>query len=281
MQRGVDRDTAHRVTVRPKVVALCGGAINSPMVLLRSGINANDRVGRRTFLHPVVALAGIYDEVIAPYFGAPQSIGSHQFIDRGADSYGVFLEASPMHPMLTASASGEFGPDLGELMSQLAHVSGLLSLHVDGLLPGDEGGTVSVRSDGRPNIDYPVSERLASAMSFSHELLAKIHFAAGARQVATLHTKPVVMRSADDVRLLAGAAYGGGQHAIFSAHQMGGCAMGPKPETSVVDTNLRHHDVPNLFVVDGSVLPTALGVNPSQTIYGLAHRARGDVAGAV
>jgi choline dehydrogenase-like flavoprotein len=42
----------------------------------------------------------------------------------------------------------------------------------------------------------------------------------------------------------------------------------------VVDVEHRHHRVPNLFVVDGSVLPTALGVNPSQTIYGLAHRAR-------
>ena len=89
MQRGADKDTVHRVKVRPKVVALCGGAINSPMVLLRSGLDPNKRVGRRTFLHPVVALAGVYDEVISPYFGAPQSIGSHHFIDRGADKYGI------------------------------------------------------------------------------------------------------------------------------------------------------------------------------------------------
>jgi len=55
---------------------------------------------------------------------------------------------------------------------------------------------------------------------------------------------------------------------------MGGCAMSSAPERGVVDSDLRHHHVPNLFCVDGSVFPTALGVNPSQTIYGLAHRAR-------
>jgi len=63
--------------------------------------------------------------------------------------------------------------------------------------------------------------------------------------------------------------------------EMGGCGMGKDPATSVVDADLRHHRVKNLFVVDGSALPTALGVNPCETIYGLAHRARDVVAGAV
>jgi choline dehydrogenase-like flavoprotein len=62
---------------------------------------------------------------------------------------------------------------------------------------------------------------------------------------------------------------------------MGGCAMGPDAATSVVDLDLRHHTLKNLFVVDGSVFPTALGVNPSETIYGVAHMARDVVASAV
>ena len=150
MERGRDRDTAHTVTVRPKVVALCGGAINNPVLLFRSELNPNGRVGLRTFLHPVVSMAGIYDEQVDPYYGAPQSIGSHQFIDRGPDKVGYFLEAAPMHPMLTASAAGVFASKLGELMQQLPHISGLLALQVDGLLPGDDGGTTTLRPDGRP-----------------------------------------------------------------------------------------------------------------------------------
>ena len=92
--------------------------------------------------------------------------------------------------------------------------------------------------------------------------------------VHSLHTNAVALHGDADLGKLDAARYGAQQHAIFSAHQMGGCAMGPRPQTSVVDPNLRHHELKNLFVVDGSVLPTALGVNPSQTIYGLAHRAR-------
>ncbi len=281
MQRGRDRDANHTVTVRPKVVALCGGAINNPVLLLRSQLNPNGRVGLRTFLHPVIALAGIYEDLVAPYYGAPQSIGSHQFIDRGADRMGYFLEAAPMHPMLTASAAGVFGADLDELMQSLPHISGLLALHVDGLLPGDDGGRAFLRPDGRPGIEYPVKPHLVEAMRDSHRSLTRVHLAAGAKEVGTLHASPLRIRSEADLSKLDNAPYGALQHAIFTAHQMGGCTMGPDPATSVVDVQHRHHTVHNLYVVDGSVLPTALGVNPSETIYGLAHRARDIVAGAV
>ncbi len=281
VQRGADRDTPHRVVVRPKVVALCGGAINSPVLLLRSDLNANGRVGKRTFLHPVIALAGIYPDRIDPYYGAPQSIGSHQFIDRGADKVGFFLEAAPMHPMLTASAAGVVGAELGSLMRRLSHVSGLIALHVDGLLPGDEGGTVGLKADGRPEIAYPIGPHLVEAMKASHEVVARIHLAAGAQEVASLHRQPVVLTKDTGIDMLRDARYGAFEHAVFTAHQMGGCAMGPNPASSVVNASLRHHQLQNLFVVDGSVLPTALGVNPSMTIYGLAHRARDVVAAAV
>ena len=97
----------------------------------------------------------------------------------------------------------------------------------------------------------------------------------------SLHAEAVEIRGEADVAKLEHAPMGALEHAIFSAHQMGGCAMGPRPEASVVDTDLRHHVLKNLFVVDGSVLPTSLGVNPSETIYGSAHRARDVVAGAV
>ena len=54
---------------------------------------------------------------------------------------------------------------------------------------------------------------------------------------------------------------------------------GESPATSVVRSDFRHHVVENLYVVDGSVFPTSLGVNPSLTVYGIAtHAARGIAA---
>ncbi len=273
--------TGIEITVRPKVAVSCAGAINSPMLLLRSGIERGGLVGQRTFLHPVVAVLGEYAERVDGWYGAPQSVHSHEFVDRGPDHVGVLLEASPVHPMLAASALRVFGSDAAQLLGGLSHASALISLAVDGLLPGDQGGTVALRSDGRLRLDYPISAPLAEAFRFGMDVLAQIHLAAGSERVFTLHPEPVILRQLGDLPLLASATYGAHQHTVFSAHQMGGCAVGPDPSTSVVDLSFRVHDMLNLFVVDGSVLPTALGVNPSETIYALAHWATDHVASAV
>jgi choline dehydrogenase-like flavoprotein len=262
-----------KVRVRAKVFVSSGGAINGPALLLRSGIRGGGRVGQRTFLHPVVGMMGRFRDPILPFYGAPQSIGSHQHIDRGPDKVGFFMEAAPLQPMLASVAFNRFGATLHELMGQLPHAASGLALMVDGLLPGDEGGTVSLHADGRPKVDYPISAALSEGFRAGHVALARMHLAAGADATMSLHAHNVEVRTEADLAKLEAAPYGALEHAIFTAHQMGGCAMGADAAGSVVGADHRCWEVPNLFVVDGSVLPTALGVNPSETIYGLAHRA--------
>ncbi|AKU93259.1 GMC family oxidoreductase [Vulgatibacter incomptus] len=278
---GTDQPTGRRIVIRPKVAVSSGGAINGPALLLRSGLNRNGRVGKRTFLHPVVAMAAFFDEKVNAFYGAPQSVGSHHFADRGPGKIGFFLETPPVHPMLAATAFCGFGSEHRDFLSRLAHVGVLIALSVDGILPGDEGGTVSLRRDGRVRVDYPVGERLEESFRASCLAMARIQLAAGAREVRSLHLEPVTLRSEADLPLLERAPWGALRHSIFTAHQMGGCAMGADPATSVVDSTLRHHEIHNLFVVDGSVFPTSLGVNPSETIYALAHWALDRVASAV
>ncbi len=280
MTRERDVPTGIQITVRPKVLALCGGAINTPALLLRSGLDRNGGTGARTFLHPVVALTGRYAQPIRGWSGAPQSVSSHQFIDRGADKVGYFFEVGPLQPVAASLTGVDFGTRMAATMSELEHLSGVLSLQVDGLVPGDVGGVVTLRPDGRPQLHYPVNTHLVEAFRDAHVNMARLHLAAGAEWVRSTHAHPVVVRSEADLAALADAPYGAHQHPIFTAHQMGGCAMGRDPRQSVVDPSHKHHAFDNLFVVDGSVLPTALGVNPSLTIYGLAHRAREAVASA-
>jgi choline dehydrogenase-like flavoprotein len=68
---------------------------------------------------------------------------------------------------------------------------------------------------------------------------------------------------------------------VFTAHLMGGCRMGDDPKASVVrSADLRHHALQNLYVIDGSVFPTSLGVNPQESIYGLARLMATRLAGA-
>ena len=275
-----DRPSGARLVVRPKVVVSSGGAINGPALLLRSGLPEGG-VGTGTWLHPVVGVMGEYADRVSAWSGAPQSVSSHQFIDRGPDKVGFFMEAAPLHPMLSALAFTGLGAEQTAMMSRLAHVASVIAIHLDGWVPGDVGGTVTLKSDGRPSLDYPVSPMLAEAFAAAHEAMARVHLAAGAKRAASLHVEPIQLRSEADLPTLAAAPYGSLEHSIFSAHQMGGCRAGADPSTSVVDPELRHHRLPNLFVVDGSVFPTALGVNPSQTIYGIARRAVGVVGEAV
>jgi len=276
-----DRPTGASLTVRPRVAVSACGAINSPALLLRSQINPNGLVGKRTLLHPVVALPALYEERINGFYGAPQAACSHHFVDRGPDHVGYFVETPPLQPMLAATGSTVFGRTQQDFMRQLPYVGVLLAICVDGLAPGCEGGEVSIRNDGRVRIDYTIGPRLLEAFRHAHRSMAQIELAAGARGAQSTHLDPIEIVTEADLAKLDDAPYGPLQHSIFSAHQMGGCQMGGRPDASVVDNTFRVREVDNLFVVDGSVFPTALGVNPSETIYALARMASQHVAAAL
>jgi choline dehydrogenase-like flavoprotein len=100
--------------------------------------------------------------------------------------------------------------------------------------------------------------------------MARIQLAAGALEVRSLHTPPVVLRSERDLPRLEQAPWERLRVKVLTAHQMGGCAMGGDRRSSVVDSTLRYWDLDNLFVVDGSVFPTGVGVNPQESIFGIA-----------
>jgi choline dehydrogenase-like flavoprotein len=267
-----DRPAGKRVTVRAKEFVVAGGAINSPALLLRSKLpDPHGRVGKRTWLHPVVAMRAIFEKRIDPFYGAPQSVSSHHFIERPG-KMGFFLEAAPLHPMLASIAHPSFGAELREGMGELAHSSALIALVRDGFLLDEEGGTVTLKGDGgrRVAIHYPLGDAHFEAMRESMKALARIQIAAGAREVTSLHVPIVRIASEKDLAKVDSASLGPNRVAVFTAHQMGGCAMGVDPRVSVVNADLRHHHLSNLHVFDGSVFPTSLGVNPQESILGVA-----------
>jgi choline dehydrogenase-like flavoprotein len=107
----------------------------------------------------------------------------------------------------------------------------------------------------------------------AYRVMAQLQFAAGARQVLSVHEAAAPVASLDDareaidrlpMRRLAAR--------LVSAHVMGGCAMGPDPRASVVDENGRHHQLANLSVHDASLFPTSVGANPQLSIYAQAAR---------
>jgi choline dehydrogenase-like flavoprotein len=258
------------VRITAKRFVLSGGAINSPALLLRSGINENGRVGLRTFLHPALLSIGEYPEPIEAYYGPPQSVASHHFGHRG-EEVGFFLEAAPTHPLLASATLPGFGQVHREMFSRFPYVASHIAITIDGFHDDVQGGRVKLRPSGSPVLEYVVPERLWRTLAFAQERLAELQLASGAVRAMTTHEPPLQIKNKDDIAQIASQPWRTGSVGLFSAHQMGGCAMGDDPATSVVRSeDLRHHQVRNLHVIDGSTFPTSLGVNPQESIYGLA-----------
>jgi choline dehydrogenase-like flavoprotein len=165
---------------------------------------------------------------------------------------------------------------------QYRHSQAVIALLRDGFHEQSPGGTVLLRDDGSPVLDYPLGEYLWEGFFTAYERIAEVQFAAGARQVQPLHMDAPPYRSWAEaqagLRTLPRRPIGAG---LFSAHLMGGCAMGEDPRQAVVDSNGQHHQVPGLSVIDGSIFPTSLGVNPQMSIYGIAARLAARLAGTL
>jgi choline dehydrogenase-like flavoprotein len=279
LDRATDRPRARFVAYARRGIVLAGGAINTPALLLRSKAGTDSgQVGRRTFLHPTVPLISFYDQPIEAFYGPPQSVAVHHFADRG-DRVGYFLETAPIHPMLAALAFPGFGDAHRKIVERLPHAQATIALLIDGH-HDDEGGTVEVNRDGRIKLHYPLSESLREAGVSALSDMARLQLAAGAREVMTLHETPLVIRTEADLPGIADAPFGPNRHTMFSAHQMGGAAMSEDPARSVVDSRGRHHQLENLWIADGSIFPTSLGVNPQLSVYAHAHLFATEIAKA-
>lgn len=264
--------TGATLKLTAKYFILSAGAIGTPAILLRSGApDPHERTGARTFLHPVVAQLGELDEPADGFRGAPQGVASHHFADRG-EEVGYFLETAPVQPMLMALAIPGFGTAHTEQLKRIRHAVPHLALMIDGLHEGEEGGRVRLRPSGTAALDYRVSPKIWAAMRHAQKTLARVQLAAGMKRSSTGHTQAIVVEKEADLARIDRADYGPSRLGVFSAHVMGGAGLSDDPKRGVVRSeDLRHHQLANVHVADGSVFPTSLGVNPQLSIYGLAH----------
>ena len=259
----------------PTVVVACG-SIESPALLLRSGIGG-PAVGKNLRVHPAYAVMGIYDEPIDGWTGQLQSALSDHFFDI-EDGYGFLIEATGLLPAFFAPAlpweSGEQHKELMNVMRWMAPFITVARDHGSGEVVLDDLGRPVVRW----GLDDEVDLRLAVR---AHVELVRLHHAAGAAEVVTAHARELRWRRDEDfddyVARVEAASYAPNDVACFTAHQMGSCRMGSDPATSVADGRGELHDVKGVWIGDGSAFPTAPGVNPMVTIMSLAHRTAGHI----
>jgi choline dehydrogenase-like flavoprotein len=269
-------DPARTVTIRAKHYIVAGGAINSPALLLRSGLpDPHGLLGTRTFLHPVVISAAVFDERVEGWSGAPQSLYTDHFLHTQAidGPIGYKLEAPPLHPVIFASTLPGFGRTQAELLARFPNTHALLALMRDGFHEQSPGGRVTLRGDGSPVLDYPLNDFVMEGARRAFLSMAEMQFAAGAVNVLPVHEHAAPYATWPQAReAIAALAMKPLLTRMVSAHVMGGCAIAADERRGVVRPDGRHWQVSNLSVLDGSLFPTSIGANPQLSVYGLVNR---------
>lgn len=253
------------LTIDAPIVVVAGGAIETPALLQRSGLGGGG-VGKWLRLHPTTAVMATYPHEILPNTGISLSAMCDEFIRWNGTDYGFWIECPPMHPSFTAAAMPGFGTPHATRMKDFRHMGALIALTRDGAERRVSNGRVRVDRRGRTSIQYRLGAEDQRRVRASLAAAAELHFAAGATDVATMHTTPVVMRTRREVSQLETAPLDPNRIALFSAHVNGTCRMGIDPNQSGTTPEGERHGVRGLYIADGSLLPTALGVNPQETI---------------
>ncbi len=263
-----------------KIVAthyvLAGGAINSPAVLLRSGApDPHGRLGKRTFLHPVVMSSAVFEQKVEAWSGAPQTIYTDHFLETQAidGPIGYKLEAPPLHPLIFASTVPGMGQSQYDLLKAFPHSHTLLALMRDGFHEDASGGQVKLRGDNSPVLDYALTDFIMDGGRRALLSMMEIQFAAGALQVLPLHemAKPYTAwsQARDAVNALPMKPF---LTKVVSAHVMGGCGLAGSESLGVTRPDGVHWQLENLSIHDGSLFPTSIGANPQLSVYGAVNR---------
>ncbi len=269
--RGVARDAAGRptvtVTVRARVVVLAASAVGSAALAIASGLpDPYERAGRGLRLHPGAVVAGRFDRSIDAAQGIPQSYECTELLsfEPGSDRR-VWIVPAFAHPIGTAATLPGFGASHMRAMRDYGRLAVFTAMVHD-----ETSGRVTAGEGGRPAIHYAMNEGDRAQLARGLVACARLLFAAGAREVTIPAIPPVRVTRAAELDGLDTSFVRPHSVPLTSAHPMGTLAMGDDPRTSVVSSRGEHHQVKGLFVADGSLFPTSIGVPPQISIYAFA-----------
>ena len=256
--------SGHTLRVRADAVVVAGGALQTPLLLQRSGACVSSGwLGQNLSVHPATKVLAQFDETIDMTRGIPQS----WYIDTLA-AEGIMCEGGSVPPDVTAASVPWLGSRFMELMAEYGHLASF------GLMIQDHArGSVSRGAGGLPLIRYDMTPGDLARMQRGLALVCDVFLRAGAKRVLPFVHRHDEVRSAFDVDLLRRARLTAGDVEVTAFHPLGTCRMGTDPRRSCVGPDGEAHDTARLFVADGSAVPSSLGVNPQMTIMALALRA--------
>ncbi len=250
-------------------VLVAASAVQTPNLLRRSGLRSR-ALGEHFQCHPGYGIGGIFDDARAASFGATQGAE----ITSLRQTEHVKFETIALQPELAAVRIPGVGHEWMQrfgLYPNFAQWAMVVRAEAEGTVRPGWGGGDKVRwSPSRVDMEHAVK---------GAALLSRMMFEAGAREVWTgLHGVPSAIRSIDEVRAIDAMPPDPRLFSFISTHLFGGARMGIDPRSSVVGPDFEAHEVAGLYVVDSSVFPTNLGVNPQHSIMAMSRLAATQIA---
>lgn len=266
----IDRATGKEETIHARLVVVSCGTIESARLLLNSACekfpnglaNSQDVVGRYLHGHSTSALVGYLKDLTGQPPNNNDGATDHSYITRLDDGLRDYKGGFQIQPQ-TINFMFPF---------QAGHVSGFggaFKKRVRDLQPGlffmGGFGKVLARSDNRVTVNSRKLDQHGIPTP-----IVKFEFGENDRLLVKdleAHMKEVLRVAPVELTL-----DWGGRMSGFASHEVGACRMGADPKTSVLNSFCQTHEIPNLFVVDGSCFTTFPEKNPTLTIMALAAR---------
>ncbi len=241
-------------------VLLAASATQTPLLLARSGLRAR-ALGTLFRAHPGTGVFGVYDDPVDQNIGATQGWASTAF----RVEPGLKMETLAIPPEMVAGRLPGGGRELVRRFSEYRHLAMWVAA-----VRAESAGTVRPGLLGGPVVRYVLDEADMRRFRTGLAMVARMHFAAGARAVIPGIFGLPYKLGPDEVRRIEEGPLDPRAYIAILSHLFGGCPMASDPQVGVVDGEGRVHGTDGLWVVDASAIPTTLGVNPQHTIMGLA-----------
>lgn len=259
-----------RVTATFEIVAervcVAASATGTAALLLRSGLDdPSGQTGRSLRLHPAVVVAGDFDEPVRAWEGIPQTYECTEFLsfEPGSERR-LWIVPAFGHPMGVATMLPGWGAAHAALMGRYAHMAVFTAM-----LHDETAGVIEPDGDLGLSMRYELNPGDRAELARGLSLCARLLFAAGARRVVVPTYRPRVLTSPAEVDALTATPIDAQTLSLTAVHPMGGVSMGDDPARAAVDSRGRHHHVRGLYVADGSLFPSSIGVPPQLSVYAL------------
>jgi choline dehydrogenase-like flavoprotein len=251
-------DGERPVTISFRDVIVCGGAIQTPAILQRSGLRR--RVGRTLAVHPTVKLAARFDGEV----NTPEDVSVVQVKEFAPE---ISFGGSASQPGLVALALTDNWRDFGRVVSAWPE----LVIYYAAITSQGRGRVQAVPGFRDPVVTYRLTKRDRDLLGQGLARLALVMLEAGALEVYPSFRDAPRVRSRRDLADLTGA-FAATKASVMTVHLCSTAPMGEDRRRCATDSFGKVHDVDNVYVNDAALLPDAPGVNPQASVMAVAIR---------